>query len=729
MASYTEHFFEDDGTTAANLKGVTESETLAANYSGSVVVGLNAWINAAVKTVKTTAETTGHNQHNNIVCSQEYLSCALKIAHSLADQLCVVDEKKNITSENLDDRQVGGITLDPSIIDEIIAGGPHQQRCQQQKYESLSHSIYVRCGSGGRKQKEENDDDVNRTTALLSDDFELLPLHPDQSFEPVELGILGQQLSFLLEHGSDHRSTIEYLNVKCATLREDFLRDMCINNNARMVAIHTLGSTFFELFSGGQEVLEKVHTDEQSSVGAECYERPNQMSKKMQRTSQSSMLSSVEPLKLLGLPTALCDLIGNTIDCTNNGGFAVDESYETMKDLRDDLKLMIESPETYLREIHLQDFDMTYSANVGQQIESIGIGRKDGHTLFYGRESELEMLKESYERSLSSGNEVAMIYGPSGIGKSMLSDKFAEYVRNMNDGGSGVFLSGGFDKLQQSQPFHAITSAFDEYCIWLAARDMSTVRMVSAALQRDLGDEILRLVNAMPNLRGILGNDFVCDKPDDDSDGAVDAQKRLRYIFCQFVEIILGCLEEPLVLFLDDCQWIDAASVALLNQMLMIPNKSATNKQRRFFFFGCCRVDEVNEVHPLNLMLHSLETFGIKTTNIMLTSMSRETVNEMVSTSLSLFPRLTRPLSDILYHKTKGNPFFVKQLMIELFKRRLLYPSLTRRRWVWESDNIRDMEIPDSVATFIMNSFHSLPPDVLFALRVLSCFGARVSIS
>ena len=67
--------------------------------------------------------------------------------------------------------------------------------------------------------------------------------------------------------------------------------------------------------------------------------------------------------------------------------------------------------------------------------------------------------------------------------------------------------------------------------------------------------------------------------------------------------------------------------------------------------------------------------------------------------------------------------------MIELYKRRLLYPSLTDRRWVWESDKIRDMEITDSVAAFIMNSFHSLPPDVLPALCVLSCFGASVSIS
>jgi len=299
----------------------------------------------------------------------------------------------------------------------------------------------------------------------------------------------------------------------------------------------------------------------------------------------------------------------------------------------------------------------------------------------------------------------------------------------MNDGGSGIFLSGSFDKLQQSQPFHAISSAFDEYCTRLGASDKSTVEMVTTALRRDLGDEMSSLVTVIPNLRSILGNDFVCDKSDENSDVAVDAQKSLRYLFCQFVGIILDCQKEPLVLFLDDCQWIDSASVALLNQILMMPNKSATKKQRQFFFFGCCRDDEVNKEHPLVLMLSSLGTFGLKTTNIMLTSMSKETVNEMVSTTLSLLPRLTRPLSDILYHKTKGSPLFIKQLMIELHKRHFLYPSLTHRRWVWESDNIRDMEIPDSVAMFIMNSFHSLPPDVRSALCVLSFFGASVSIS
>ncbi len=458
-------------------------------------------------------------------------------------------------------------SLNPSIIKEVV--GPQQQ----QKNESLAHSIYVRCGVRLLSEEKKDDgrgntfmsedleplplhhnpsepDDLQimaqqlffeekiddgRSNASLDEDLEPLPLHHNpaetadlQLFaqellleekiddgkanaslsedleplrlhhdppEPEDLQVLAQQLSSLFEDGGEHT---EYLNVECATLREDVVREMCINDDARVVTLHALGVTFFHLFSGGQKIMEEVKTAYQSSLGVmgteRNYDRHDHTSKKTQRTSPSSSTSSVEPLKLLGLSTALCDLISNMIDCTKNGGVTGDESYEAVSDVRDDLKSMMDSPDVYLR-----DLDMTHASNVGLQMESVG-GR-DGCTNFYGRELELEMLKESYHRSLSSGCEVAMIYGSSGIGKSILSNKFAE---TMKDGGGGIFLSGSFDKLQQSQPFHAISSAFDEYCTWLSGRDKSTVEMVASALKRgDLG-EISSLVTVMPNLGGIL---------------------------------------------------------------------------------------------------------------------------------------------------------------------------------------------------------------------------------
>ena len=97
--SSADHYFEDDGTAAA------ESNTSAEG----VIIGLNAWIDAAIQTLKIASTSTGHNNpHNNtVVCSREYLLCALKLAHSLADQLCVVDEKKKVTSATVDVEKEG----------------------------------------------------------------------------------------------------------------------------------------------------------------------------------------------------------------------------------------------------------------------------------------------------------------------------------------------------------------------------------------------------------------------------------------------------------------------------------------------------------------------------------------------------------------------------------------------------------------------------------------------
>ena len=494
-----------------------------------------------------------------------------------------------------------------------------------------------------------------------------------------------------------------------------------------------------ELFGGNSDGREKRNVAGDGAVGLEDNylsttgrRRSKEfMHQPKRRTSHGDTESiSVERLKSLGLPTALCDLIRNMIDSsTSDDGEdhdVDDEAYMSMTDVRDDLRALMENPDLYLREL-----DIAHASRVGIQFED-GVGGEGDRTSFYGRDAELETLKGCYHRAISGECDVAMISGPSGIGKSKLSEEFARYVTAQSGtsgigGVRGLFLSGRFDRLHKDRPFHVISSAFDKYCTWLRDRgDRSLVQQVSSALIDHLGEELSSLVAAMPNLASILGSSYDCGKNEEKIEDAADAQKRLRYLFCQFVEIISRCHGVPLVLFLDDCQWIDSGSVALLNQILIMSGSAIKN--HNFFFYGSCRDDEMNDQHPLTIMLSSVGNFGTKTTKIQLTLMDKDTVNKMLSTTLALLPRLTRPLADILHHKTKGSPFFVKQLMIELCKQQLLYPSLLRRRWVWDAIRIRDMEIPENVANFITKSFNRLPPEVVSALNVLSFFGTSADV-
>jgi len=433
----------------------------------------------------------------------------------------------------------------------------------------------------------------------------------------------------------------------------------------------------------------------------------NNSSQKMMVRTPSPLISA-EPLRMLRVPNALCDLISYMLE-GRSGGHDGDhgDAYEFISEVRDDLKFMIDSPDLYLR-----DIDLSEAANVGIQF---------GDSL-YGREAELQALKECCHRSISSECEVAIIRGASGIGKSKLSEEFIRYA---TEDGSTV-LSGRCDKLQ-SQPLHFISSVFDKHCAWLSVKDRSTAEKIATALKENLGDDMTTLVTAIPNLAKLLGDDFEPKENENDTATAMDAQKRLHYLFCEFVAVVSSCHKEPLILFLDDCQWIDNASVALLNQIMLM---TETHIEGQGFFVGCYRDDEMSETHPLNLMLSSMNTlYGIKTTEINLTPMSKDALNDMLATTLSLLSRITRPLANILHHKTNGSPLFVKQVMMELCNQRLLYPSLSRRRWVWEADKILEMKIPENVATFITDSFDRLPSEVLSALVVLSCFGASASIS
>eukprot|EP00984_Skeletonema_dohrnii_P023648 scaffold12752_cov68-Skeletonema_dohrnii-CCMP3373.AAC.1 len=667
-----------------------QQTTAPAAASSPEPVSMKKWTVGAVDSLRSRR---GTQNVDKIVCSHEYLSCALKIAHSLARQLSTFEQERAPHTEKSNTDKSPPMTM-------IEASD-----------KSWSEYIYISCMTKEAFEKDMKDESSTHNS------------NNDDKLDPGELHNLSKQLSTLLENDDNNQNSIDYLDVRGAILNEGAVDGRSLTNDGKL-EIRSLGIAFYELFSGGHltagaETL--GHTAAESEVGEgdellghnptkrRSLQSNTNLDSLSQVQSPSMASTSVEPLKLLGLPTALCDLISNMIvdsvdgDARDNGG-----TYGLISEVRDDLKLMIDFPNLYL-----QDVDLLKAVNVGLQF---------GGSL-YGREAELQTLKECYQRSISSECEVAMICGASGIGKSKLSREFA---RSVNDDGRSIFLSGRFDRLE-SQPLHAISSAFDKYCAWVTMGDQSTAEKVYTALKENMGEEIACLVSAIPNLANILGDDFNFNQSSKNDDTAIDAQKRLRYLFCQFVDVISRCHEEPLILFLDDCQWIDNASVALLNQILMMSGSAI--KDHRFFFFGACRDDEISESHPLNTMLTSMNCFGTETAKIQLTSMSKEALNEMVSTELSLLPRITRPLANILHHKTKGSPLFVKQVMMELYKQRLLYPSLSRRRWVWQTNKILDMKIPDNVATFITNTFDRLSFEVVSALVVLSCFGAGADIS
>mmetsp|Transcript_14036 Transcript_14036/g.29534 ORF Transcript_14036/g.29534 Transcript_14036/m.29534 type:complete len:830 (+) Transcript_14036:1-2490(+) len=149
---------------------------------------------------------------------------------------------------------------------------------------------------------------------------------------------------------------------------------------------------------------------------------------------------------------------------------------------------------------------------------------------------------------------------------------------------------------------------------------------------------------------------------------------------------------------------------------------------KQFFFVGCCRGNEMKQDHKIWAVLNGVRNFGVHTEIIELSCMDKDTTNSMVSDVLCLSPRLTRPLSDILFHKTKGNPLFFCQIMSSWSKDGLLKLSLHRHRWEWEEERIQSTELPENVAMFFTGTIRNLPNEVQSALCILSCFGATSTV-
>jgi hypothetical protein len=425
----------------------------------------------------------------------------------------------------------------------------------------------------------------------------------------------------------------------------------------------------------------------------------------MSFSGKSICNASVDHLNMKGVPTALCDLIHNMIDCIN-GDFMVNDSYDKMSDVTTDLHAMLSKPSIYLHDLDVHRLLLT--------------GLELDETTF-DRDKELASLQSAYQRSVSGSSEIAIITGISGTGKSTLATKFSDFVI----ANGGLFLSGKFDQMKHVKPFSAVASAFNTYCDVLAREKANDRAMLVASnLKTALGSDLYYLIQMIPSLGRILqehSNDYIPPGHD-----CVNAQERLHYLFCQFVEVISSCSASPMTLFMDDVQWADSASISIISQLLKTSRSMKSSKH--FFFLGCCRDDEMGSDHLFWTMIDSVRSFGFKVALVKLECMDKGSVNTFLSTLLHLSPRLVGSLSDIVYHKTKGNPLFVSRMLISLNREGLLRLSLTRCRWEWDEEKIQSRKLSDDVALFFAESINKLPAHVKTALSALSCFGASTDL-
>ena len=503
--------------------------------------------------------------------------------------------------------------------------------------------------------------------------------------------------------------------------------------NRKLQRIYSLGLALYFLFSGGDlpppELLVAFVQDQEGGSfsaisinnprdgdGSISESRDHSVSNKRQSNMSSNIAHSsemshtsrvvsnvnLEYLRMKGVPSPLCDLIHNMIDCIN-GDFVRSETYTDVSEITCDLEFMIDEPEIYLNGV-----DANELARTGLQFDD---------TLFE-RSTELRKLQAAYEKSTHGSRELAVLYGLSGTGKSTIAKQFGKFVTS----NGGHFLSYKFDQMREVKEFSPIAAAFNTYIDNLVTNEPDQAQIVAFNLCDALGQDVCYLAHVLPSLQKVIGRDITNVHFDEEY---ANAHQRQLYLFSKLVDVICKCSKRPLALFVDDIQWADPVSISLIHQVMKTSGSVSDGKQ--IFFLACYRDDEMQDDHPFWDVYRNICSVGFTDTCVKLDSVDSETMQLALSWLLCLTPRLVNSLSDIIHRKTRGNPLFVTRLLASLNQEGLLRINLVKRRWEWHESSIQARKLPDDVAAFFIQQISSLPADSAAALATISCFGASVS--
>jgi len=342
----------------------------------------------------------------------------------------------------------------------------------------------------------------------------------------------------------------------------------------------------------------------------------------------------------------------------------------------------------------------------------------------YGREQEIEILLATFDRVSDNrkqdtnshhrptGIEMVLVSGYSGVGKSALVQEIYKPITQKR----GYFISGKFDQLQRDIPYAAIIKAFQKLVQQILTENETKLANWKEKILAALGPNGQVIIDVIPEVELILGKQqpIALLNPS-------EAQNRFRLTFQNFIKVFTQP-EHPLVIFLDDLQWADTASLQLIQFLI------ATSKIRYLFLIGAYRDNEVSATHPLISTLEEIRNSGAAINEIFLNPLNFDTVNQLLSETLNSAPDKTKSLAKLILAKTDGNPFFMNEFLKSLYTNHLLQFDSKNRCWQWNLDEIKAQEMTDNVVELMAKKIQKLSSGTQQQLHLAACIGNQFQL-
>ena len=439
--------------------------------------------------------------------------------------------------------------------------------------------------------------------------------------------------------------------------------------------LYALGVTFFELLAGRRPFSQ---TDAMELVHAHIAREP-------------PPLSAIDPSIGPELPQVVAKLMAKSPD----------DRYRSARSLLADLLL--------LREAHPSGIPRFVP---GEQHRSAEFRLP---LAIVGRDRERRQLFDAFAHAAAGSRALVLISGFSGTGKSALVHE----VHRPMVAKRGSFITGKFDQFNRNAPFATLLQTMHQLVDLVLASSDAEVLQWRRRLLDALGSQVAVLVETVPELGLIFGDEAASQAVPAGS--SAEAQNRLHLAVLRFFSVFARD-DHPLVLFLDDLQWADIATIGLLKALVTDP------ELENVLVIGAYRDHEVEAGHPLLAAIDAIQASATRLEKIALQPLDEGDVGTMVADALATDPGSVAELIREVYKRTEGNPLFVREFLRLIHAEQLLRFDPAQQRWTWSVAELRAARIPEDITALMLDRVQRLTPAARQALKVAACIGVSFDL-
>ncbi|GAX40391.1 multi-sensor signal transduction multi-kinase [Tolypothrix sp. NIES-4075] len=345
----------------------------------------------------------------------------------------------------------------------------------------------------------------------------------------------------------------------------------------------------------------------------------------------------------------------------------------------------------------------------------------------YGRDKEVATLLTAFDRvckgeiTLTVENavtpkskiELMLIAGSSGIGKTVVVNEVHKPIVKQR----GYFIKGKFDQFQRNIPFFGFVQAFQDLIEQLVGENNTQIAAWKTKILTALGENSQVIIDVIPELERIIGKQFTVPELSGSA-----AQNRFNLLLQKFIQVFTTP-EHPLVIFLDDLQWADLASFKLIELLMSQAEKGY------LLLIGAYRDNEVTATHPLMLTLDEISKTQARINTITLTPLEPNDLNHLIADTFKCSSKLTQPLTELVYQKTKGNPFFNNQFLKLLHEDRIINFNFDEGYWQCDIAQVKTLAFNDDVVEFMALQLQKLPNSTQEVLKLAACIGNQFDLA